>query len=338
MSAALHADRPQADRETLLRVEDLQTWYPIRAGLMQRRVGWVQAATEISLEIAAGETLALVGESGCGKTTVGRSIIRLESPQKGRVEFEGRDVLALDPLELRAARQRLQIIFQDPMASLDPRMRVRDQIAEGMRSFGIGGDDAERRDRVASLLERVQLDPNTMDRYPHEFSGGQRQRICIARALAVEPRLIVCDESVSALDVSIQAQILNLLRDLQDELGLSYLFITHDLSVVRYLAHEVAVMYLGKIVEHGPTESIFANPSHPYTQGLLAAIPSIDPDRRGVAPPVLGDVPSPSNPPAGCHFHTRCPVAMDRCRSEPPPLFASHGRGSRCFLSEPDSE
>jgi peptide/nickel transport system ATP-binding protein len=326
-----------AGDETLLHVSGLQTWYPIREGLMRRRTGWVQAASDVSLDIARGQTLALVGESGCGKTTVGRSILRLESPQKGEVCFEGRDLLKLEPDEMRAARQRLQIIFQDPMASLDPRMRVGDQIAEGMTSFGIGASERERRDRVRMLLERVQLDPNTMDRYPHEFSGGQRQRICIARALAVEPRLIVCDESVSALDVSIQAQILNLLRELQDELGLSYLFITHDLSVVRYLAHEVAVMYLGKIVERGRTEGIFEAPAHPYTKALLAAIPSIDPDRRGGAPPVLGDVPSPSDPPPGCHFHTRCPAVMNRCRMQTPPMFETPAGSSRCFLAEEGS-
>lgn len=323
-----------AETPTLLRVSGLQTWYPIRKGLMRRQVGWVQAVSDVSFEIGPGQTFALVGESGCGKTTVGRSLLRLESPQKGEVHFEGRDLLKLDPDSMRAARQHIQIIFQDPMASLDPRMRIRDQIAEGMKSFGIGANERERVDRVRALLERVQLDPDTMDRYPHEFSGGQRQRICIARALAVEPHLIVCDESVSALDVSIQAQILNLLRELQDELGLSYLFITHDLSVVRYLAHEVAVMYLGKIVEQGPTERIFDAPAHPYTKGLLASIPSIDPERRGGAPPVLGDVPSPSDPPAGCHFHTRCGVVMDRCRRQAPRLFEIEGGHSRCFLAE----
>jgi len=321
------------DTEPLLRVSGLRTWYPIQQGLMQRTVGWVQAATDVGFTIAPGETLALVGESGCGKSTVGRSILRLEQPQEGEVLFEGRDLLALDADAVRAVRQRIQIIFQDPMASLDPRMRIRDQIAEGMQSFGIGADEGERTDRVAALLERVQLDAAAMDRYPHEFSGVQRQRICIARALAVEPRLIVCDESVSALDVSIQAQILNLLRELQDEFGLSYLFITHDLSVVKYLAHEVAVMYLGEIVEQGPTERIFEAPAHPYTQGLLAAIPSIDPTRRGAAPPVLGDVPSPSNPPPGCHFHTRCNRVMDRCRAEAPTLVSIEGGASRCFLS-----
>ena len=320
--------------EPLLRVSGLQTWYPITQGLLRRTSGWIQAATDVSFEIAPGQTLALVGESGCGKSTVGRSILQLESPQKGEILFEGRDLLSLDREQLRAARQRVQIIFQDPNASLDPRMRISDQIAEGMRSFRIGANDAERKDRVATLLERVQLDAAAMDRYPHEFSGGQRQRICIARALAVEPRLIVCDESVSALDVSIQAQILNLLRDLQDDLGLSYLFITHDLSVVKYLAQQVAVMYLGKIVEIGPTQRIFESPAHPYTQALLAAIPSIDPAHRGIAPPVLGDVPSPSDPPPGCHFNTRCQFVTDRCRQEVPSLIDVGEGRSRCFLNE----
>jgi peptide/nickel transport system ATP-binding protein len=320
--------------EALLRVRGLQTWYPIRGGLLRGVAGWVQAATDVSLEVRAGRTLALVGESGCGKSTVGRSILCLEKPQKGEVLFEGHDLLTLPPEELRAARSRLQIIFQDPMSSLDPRMRIVDQIAEGMRSFAIGSDETARRRRVAELMERVKLDPGTMDRYPHEFSGGQRQRICIARALAVDPRLIVCDESVSALDVSIQAQILNLLRELQDDLGLSYLFITHDLSVVRYLAHDVAVMYLGEIVEQGPTERVFERPAHPYTRGLLAAIPSIDPERRGAPPPVLGDVPSPSDPPPGCHFHTRCPEVMDRCRHEAPGVYEVEAGTSRCFLAE----
>ena len=322
------------DVSMLLRVENLQTWYPINQGMMRRTTGWIQAATDVAFSIAHGETLALVGESGCGKSTVGRSVLRLESPQKGRVLFEGRDLLALDGDALRAARQHIQIIFQDPNASLDPRMRIRDQIAEGMQSFGIGANESDRTDRVVHLLERVQLDPTALDRYPHEFSGGQRQRICIARALATEPQLIVCDESVSALDVSIQAQILNLLRELQEELGLSYLFITHDLSVVKYLAHQVAVMYLGQIVEQGPTKRIFEAPAHPYTQGLLAAIPSIDPANRGGAPPVLGDVPSPSDPPSGCHFHTRCGSVMDRCRRESPPLVETADGTSRCFLAE----
>jgi len=317
----------------LLRVEGLRTWFPIRRGMLQHTVGWVRAVDDVSFEVVSGRTLALVGESGCGKTTVGLSILRLVDPQAGRVLFDGDDLAALSDQEMRARRRAIQIVFQDPLGSLDPRMRVRDAIAEGMQSFGIGASESERTDRVAALLERVQLDPRQMWRYPHEFSGGQRQRLCIARALAVEPRLVICDEAVSALDVSIQAQILNLLGELQEDLGLTYLFITHDLSVVRYLADEVAVMYLGQIVEQGGTERIFEAPQHPYTRGLLAAVPSADPQRRSTAVRVLGDVPSPANPPAGCRFHTRCPEAFDRCSEEAPDLFTVEGGRSRCFLS-----
>jgi len=326
----------EVDQEPLLRVEGLRSWFPIRRGLLRRTVGHVQAVTDVEFDIAPASTLALVGESGCGKTTVGRSILRLTEAQAGRVFFEGVDLLSLPRRDLTPYRRKIQIIFQDPMASLDPRMRVRDSVAEGMRSFEIGADEAERTRRVGELFERVQLDPNQMWRYPHEFSGGQRQRICIARALAVEPRLIVCDEAVSALDVSIQAQILNLLGDLQRDLGLAYLFITHDLSVVRYLAHRVAVMYLGQIVEEGRTEQLFDAPQHPYTQGLLAAVPSVDPERRGAAVAVEGDVPSPADPPSGCHFHTRCPQVFDRCATEAPALYGAKGARSRCLLSAPE--
>jgi len=318
----------------LLRAEGLRTWFPIRKGILQSTVGWVRAVDGVDLEVPVGRTLALVGESGCGKSTVGRSLLRLVEPQAGRLWFDGVDLLRLAPGALHPYRRAIQIVFQDPLASLDPRMRVRDAIAEGMQAFGIGANEAERTERVAALLARVQLDPAQMWRYPHEFSGGQRQRICIARALAVEPRLLICDEATSALDVSIQAQILNLLRDLQAELGLAYLFITHDLGVVRYLADRVAVMYLGQIVEEGETERIFGDPRHPYTRGLLAAVPSVDPSRRGVRAHVRGDVPSPAHPPSGCRFHPRCPEAFERCPREEPRLVPVGDGASRCFLAE----
>jgi peptide/nickel transport system ATP-binding protein len=318
----------------LLSVEGLRTWFPIKKGVLRRTVGQVRAVDGVDLTINPGKTTALVGESGCGKTTVGRSILRLIEPTAGSVSFDGQDLLSLGPAELRRARQNIQMVFQDPMTALDPRMRVRDIVAEGMHSFGIGANDAERTERVVALLKRVQLDPDYLWRFPHEFSGGQRQRIGIARALAVGPKLLICDEAVSALDVSIQAQIINLLAELQADLGLSYLFITHDLSVVRYLAQDVCVMYLGQIVERAPAEQLFAQPEHPYTQGLLAAIPSIDPQKRSVEVRVLGDVPSPAHPPSGCRFHTRCPKVFDRCHSAVPALYPTRAGVSRCFLNE----
>jgi len=318
----------------LLAVEGLCTWFPIRGGILQRPVGWIRAVDGVDLVVEAGRTLALVGESGCGKTTVGRSILRLVPTQAGRVLFEGEDWSSLPAAALRARRRAVQIVFQDPMAALDPRLRVRDAVAEGLEAFRIGADAAERAARVDAALARVQLDASLATRFPHELSGGQRQRVCIARALAVEPRLLICDESVSALDVSIQAQILNLLRDLQQELGIAYLFITHDLGVVRNLAHRVAVMYLGQIVEEGPTEAVFTQPRHPYTRALLAAVPSVDPARRGIAVRASGEVPSSANPPAGCRFHTRCPEVFARCRVEAPRIVERGGRSARCFLAE----
>ena len=329
---------PAGAAEPLLRVEALRTWFPIKKGLLRRTVGHVRAVDGVDLQVPAGKTVALVGESGCGKTTVGRSILRLVEPQSGHVWFAGRDLLTLSQAELRPLRRRIQMVFQDPMTSLNPRLRVRDIIAEGMQSFEIGTTEKERTERVAEALKRVRLNPDHLWRFPHEFSGGQRQRLGVARALAVEPDLVVCDEAVSALDVSIQAQMLNLLKDLQEELGLAYLFITHDLSVVRYLADSVSVMYLGEIVEQNETEALFGDPKHPYTRGLLAAVPSPDPERRSIEVQVLGDVPSPSNPPPGCRFHTRCPARFDRCPREQPVFYDVGGAKVRCFLyDEPGS-
>lgn len=320
-------------QKALLRVAGLRTWFPIRTGVFQRVTGHVLAVDGVDFEIGQGETLALVGESGCGKTTVGRSILRLVEAQGGAVHYDGRDVLAMDLDEFRPYRRRIQVVMQDPASALDPRMTVRDAIAEGMEAFGIGANDKERTERVAGLMTLVKLDPDTMTRYPHEFSGGQRQRICIARALAVDPELIICDEAISSLDVSIQAQILNLLKDLQTDRGLTYLFITHDLGVVRYFADRIAVMYLGRVVEEGPAERLMENPYHPYTQALLASVPSLDPDRRGVEPAALGDVPSPANPPTGCHYHPRCAQKLERCGRDHPPVVQLGDGCSRCFLS-----
>lgn len=318
--------------KTLIEVENLQTWFPIKKGIMQKVVNHVKAVDGVSFNIKKGETLALVGESGCGKTTVGKTLLKLISATGGSVKYEGQDILGLNPAQMLKYRRKMQIIFQDPANSMNPRMLVRDIIAEGMRSFKLVPEN-QIKDRVGELLEKVELSPDVMMRYPHEFSGGQRQRICIARALAVNPDFIVCDEATSALDVSVQASILNLLKDLQKELNLTYLFITHDLSVVEYLSDRVAVMYLGEIVDEADTETLFSNPKHPYTQALLNSAPSLDPDHRELIA-LSGDIPSPINPPDGCRFHGRCPKVMDRCKTEKVPLFELENGCTRCFLYE----
>ena len=298
---------------TLLAVENLHKHYPVGGRVLSRAVDGVQFSLE------RGETLALVGESGCGKSTTARLATRLIEPTAGTVRFDGRDVTRLNGTPLRALRRHMQMVFQDPFASLNPRMTVGDAIAEPMMLHGVG-TRATRRDRVRDLLGTVGLAPAHADRFPHEFSGGQRQRIGIARALAVEPALIVCDEPVSALDVSVQAQVVNLLDDLQKRLGVAYLFIAHDLAVVKHVAHRVAVMYLGRIVETGPKDAVFSRPRHPYTRALMAAIPRPDPHRPRPETVASGDVPSPLAIPSGCRFHTRCPFVIDRCRTEDPAL------------------
>jgi peptide/nickel transport system ATP-binding protein len=302
----------------LLDVRALKVHFPIHKGVLRRVVGHVKAVDGVDIAIPAGRTLALVGESGCGKTTVGKAILRLIPSTGGEVHFDRQDLGALGAAALRRLRRQFQIIFQDPASSMNPRMLVEDIVAEGMVAQGIGEGRAERRQRVDALLQQVGLPTGAADRYPHEFSGGQRQRIAIARALAVEPRLIVCDEPTSALDVSVQAQVLNLLRQLQAELGLSYLFITHNISVVAYLADEVAVMYLGRIVEHGEVGAVLNAPQHPYTDALLSAVPVADPGHERVVIRLEGDMPSPVDPPGGCHFHPRCPYAQPVCRERYP--------------------
>jgi len=318
---------PVATGETLLEVRNLKMYFPITAGIILRRqVGAVKAVDGIDLTIKRGETLGLVGESGCGKSTAGRAILQLHKPTAGEVIFEGRDLTKLSPGEMRAVRRDVQMIFQDPYASLNPRMTVGDIIGEPIEVHGLRKGKKARNERVQELLQLVGLNPYFINRYPHEFSGGQRQRIGIARALAVEPDFVVCDEPVSALDVSIQAQVINLLEDLQAQLGLTYLFIAHGLSVIKHISDRVAVMYLGKIVELGDADSIYRQPLHPYTQALLSAVPIPDPiiERRRQRIILEGDVPSPINPPPGCRFHTRCPIAIDKCRVEEPP-FVDYG-------------
>ena len=307
----------------LLRVRSLVKHFPIRRGLFGRTSGMVQAVDGVSFDVAAGETLALVGESGCGKSTTGRLVLRLIDPTSGSVQFDGHELATRSEAQMRELRGALQIIFQDPFASLNPRMTVGQTLDEPLALHGLA--EGRRKERVAEILHLVGLAPEYARRYPHEFSGGQRQRIGIARALAVEPRLIVCDEPVSALDVSIQAQVVNLLRDLQVRLGLSYIFIAHDLAVVKFIATRVAVMYLGRIVEYADKRALFREPRHPYTQALLSAIPVPDPARKRGRQILEGDVPNPANPPSGCRFRTRCPYARARCAEETPALDADAG-------------
>jgi len=304
----------------VLEVRDLRKYFPIRGGLASRLAAKVHAVDGISFDLRRGETLGLVGESGCGKSTAGKTVLKLIEPTSGTIKLEGRDITRLGRSALRPLRREMQMIFQDPFSSLNPRMSAGQIVAEALAVHGIGAG-SERIDRVAALFRRVGLRPDQMAEFPHAFSGGQRQRIGIARALAVQPKLIVGDEPVSALDVSIQAQVINLLMDVQEEYGLAYLFIAHDLAVVQHIAHRVAVMYLGRIVELADKRSLFGEPLHPYTEALLAAVPIPDPKARRMTRAVLsGDVPSPISPPAGCHFHTRCPYATERCRAEAPDL------------------
>ncbi|ONG59027.1 peptide ABC transporter substrate-binding protein [Pseudoroseomonas deserti] len=319
----------------LLEVEGLQKHYPVKKGIvLQKQVGAVKAVDGVSFTVNRGETLALVGESGCGKSTTARLVLRLIEPSAGTIRFDGQDVTKVGGGAMRALRRRMQIVFQDPYASLNPRLTVGDAIAEPMAVHGIG-NAASRQAKVQELLRLVGLQPFHAERYPHEFSGGQRQRIGIARALSVEPELVVCDEPVSALDVSIQAQVVNLMKDLQARLGLSYLFIAHDLAVVKHMADRIAVMYLGAVMEIGGKQALFAKPRHPYTRALLAAIPHPDPARRGRVTPLGGDVPSPLAVPPGCRFHTRCPFAQERCKLEVPQLRdVGDGQQVACHFSE----
>ncbi len=315
-------DRAHTAQDDLVQVKDLQMYFPITAGLFRRRVGDIKAVDGISLNIKRGETLAIVGESGSGKTTLGRGILRLTKPTGGEIWFDGVNILRLRGRRFMPYRQRMQVIFQDPYSSLHPRMTVGSFVGEPLVVHRLAASKVEYHARVAELFRSVGLDPVMMGRYPHEFSGGQRQRIGIARALAMQPEFIVADEPVSALDVSVQAQILNLLADLQDQFGLTYMVIAHDLSVVRHIASRVVVMYLGKVMEIAAAKELFDDPQHPYTQALMSAVPIPDPrvERARQRQILIGDIPSPANPPSGCVFHTRCPMAIDECRSEVPAL------------------
>ena len=321
----------------LLSVRDLRKHFPISGGpLGYRTVGHVKAVDGVSFDVSPGETLALVGESGCGKSTTGRMLLRLTEPTSGSVMFDGTDLLGLGTSAMRQRRREMQIVFQDPYSSLSPRQRVEDIIAEPLDVNGLYAHPGERRERVIDLLRLVGLDVVHLRRYPFEFSGGQRQRIAIARALGPQPRLIVADEPVSALDVSIQSQVVNLMQDLQEKFGLAYVFISHDLAVVRHIAHRVAVMYLGRLVEMAETDTLFSAPHHPYTQALLSAAPVPDPERRRTRIVLNGDVPSPANAPSGCHFHPRCPIAQGICKEQVPPLRdVGNGQTAACHFAKP---
>ena len=327
-SAQIDAPRVENAAAALVDIRQLQVHFPIRKGVLRRTVGYVKAVDGVDLSIKKGSTVALVGESGCGKTTVGKAVLQLLDVAEGEVNFDGHDLMSLSGETLRKLRREFQIIFQDPASSMNPRMLVEDIVAEGLIAQNIEPDRPARRQRVIELLNQVGLPESALLRYPHEFSGGQRQRIAIARALAVSPKFIVCDEPTSALDVSVQAQVLNLLKQLQRDLSLSYLFITHNISVVAYLADEVAVMYLGRIVEYGSVQQVLQAPQHPYTQALLTAVPVADPSRERNVIRLEGDLPSPSNPPAGCHFHERCPLADTKCR-ERYPVTVDLGEGHK---------
>jgi oligopeptide transport system ATP-binding protein len=311
---------PSAIATPVLEVRGLSKFFSVRSGLLRRERGRVYAVDDVSFSLMAGETLGLVGESGCGKSTLARAVVRLHEPSSGEIWIKGRDFLALRASALKAARADIQLIFQDPYSSLNPRMSIGAILEEPFKLHGVR-TTAERRRRVAALLEQVGMGSDAADRFPHEFSGGQRQRVGIARAIALEPEIVICDEPVSALDVSIQSQVLNLLRDLQRRLGLSYLFISHDLAVVRYISDRIAVMYLGRVVELADTDELYRNPQHPYTRALLESVPLADPRQRGKGEPLEGDVPSPRNPPSGCHFHTRCKYAQEICRRRVPELL-----------------
>ena len=320
----------------LLEVQDLSVHFPILGGVLKRPVGAVYAVSDVSFRLEKGETLGIVGESGCGKTTLGRAIVRLYPPTSGSVRFDGQDLTSVEKDRDRELRRDMQMIFQDPYASLNPRQTVRSILEEPLRIHRVG-NRAARLDTVLELMQTVGLRPEDLYRYPHEFSGGQRQRIGIARALALGPRLVIADEPVSALDVSIQAQVLNLLVDLQNRLDLTYIFISHDLTVVKYISDRVAVMYLGRLVEIASSDDIYREPRHPYTRALLSSVPLPNPRRRAQGQPLEGDVPSPSDPPTGCAFHTRCPYVQDRCRQERPsmrPVTGNHQHQAACHFFE----